>query len=261
MGHLEPAKKRVRGLREAAAFLTRVPLATGGSHDVASALPWFPVVGALVGLMVAAVYAGAAALLPDFPAAALAVGAGVVLTGAFHEDGLADFADAMGGWTPEEARRILKDPTHGTYGVSALVLVILMRVAALTSLEPRTAVAVLPAAYAIGRGAAVALLAFIPTATDDGLGALYGQRVSRRQVAVVGAVTVTVATAALGVWAAPAALVAILCVVAVGRIARRKIGGATGDVLGAAEQIVEAGVLLLGAAVATQQWSGLPWWR
>ena len=127
------------GLRAAAVFLTRVPMGRMSSEDasdIAGALPWFPLVGALVGAVVAALYAAAREALDPLPASALAVAAGVVLTGAFHEDGLADVADAIGASGPEDARRILKDPTHGTYGVSALVLVLVIRVSALSTLGP-----------------------------------------------------------------------------------------------------------------------------
>ena len=151
----------MRGLRAAVAFLTRVPVGSA-DDDPGRSVPWFPVVGALVGLVVAGLYAGALQLLPALPAAAIAVAAGVLLTGAFHEDGLADTADALGAWEPEEARRILKDPTHGTYGVSALVLVLVTRVGALSALGGWAALAVLPAAHALARAASLSMLTAVP---------------------------------------------------------------------------------------------------
>ena len=254
----------MNGLRAAAAFLTRVPVASAdvdGSASVARSLPWFPVVGALVGATVAGVYAGALQVLPALPAAAVAVTAGVLLTGAFHEDGLADTADALGAWEPEEARRILKDPTHGTYGVSALVLVLVTRVGALSALGGWTALAVLPAAHALGRAAALGLLGAVPAATDEGLGASYAAHVGRRQLLWVGLAGMALGAAAAGAWVVPAAALAAIGAGEVGRVGARRVGGVTGDVLGAAEQVAEALVLLLGAAVVTQGWRGLPWWR
>jgi len=229
---------------------------------VGRAIPWFPLVGAAVGLVVAGVYAGALQAVPALPAAAVAVASGVALTGAFHEDGLADTADAFGAWEPEEARRILKDPTHGTYGVSALVLVLVARVAALSTLGGWAALAVVPAANALGRAAAVALFTAVPIATDEGLGASYALGADRRHVLLAVAGGLAVALAALGPTLLPvAALVAALGAGEVAMVAARRVGGLTGDILGAAEQIAETLVLLVGAAVATHRWVALPWWR
>jgi adenosylcobinamide-GDP ribazoletransferase len=252
----------VNELRAAAAFLTRVPVASearGGDADMARAPPWFPVVGALVGATVAGVYAGALQLLPSLPAAAVAVMASVLLTGAFHEDGLADTADALGAWEPEEAQRILKDPTHGTYGVSALVLVLVTRVGALSALGGWTALAILPAAHALGRAAALGLLGVVPASGDEGLGASFAAHVGRRQLLLVGVVAAVLAAAAAGAWVVPAAALAVIGAAAVGRVGARRIGGVTGDLLGAAEQVAETLVFLLGAAVVAQRWGGLPW--
>ena len=252
------------GLREAAAFLTRLPMgadAVNGPTDIARSLPWFPVVGAALGAAVAGVYAAGLQVVPAFAAASVTVAAGVALTGAFHEDGLADTADALGAWEPAEARRILKDPTHGTYGVSALVLALIVRVAAVSALGGWSALAILPAAQALGRSAALGLLGYAPAATEEGLGASYATHVTRRRVIGVAGVGVALALAGAGVWAVPAAVLAAGGAFVVGRLAVRRIGGVTGDVLGAAEQVSEMLVLLLGAAVVTNRWGGLPWWR
>jgi adenosylcobinamide-GDP ribazoletransferase len=254
----------VKGLRGAAAFLTRLPVGGGADEepaDIARSLPWFPVVGAILGAGVAGVYAGALQLLPTFAAAGVAVVASVALTGAFHEDGLADTADALGAWEPAEARRILKDPTHGTYGVSALVLVLVLRVAAISALGGWSALAVLPAAQALGRSSALGVLGYAPAATEEGLGASYAAHVTRRRVLGVAGVGLALALGALGVWALPAALMAAAGALVVARVAVARFAGLTGDVLGAAEQVSETVVLLLGAAVVSNGWGGLPWWR
>src|SRR6266511_1656372 len=138
-------------LRIAASFLTRLRVGATVEvpADLARSLPWFPVVGGLLWIGRAGVFAGARVVLPSFVAASLAVGVGVIITGALHEDGLADTADALGGgWTREEALRILKDPAHGTYGVLAIALSVLLRVGAVTSLDGWMALATLPAAHA-----------------------------------------------------------------------------------------------------------------
>jgi len=253
----------LRGLRSAAAFLTRFPLratATGGS-DVARSVPWFPVVGGLLGVAAAGAYVVARLILPAFVAATLAVGVMVVLTGAIHEDGLADTADAFGGRTKEEALRILKDPAHGTYGVVAVALSLLVRIGALATLDRWSALAVLPAAHALSRAAAMGLLGTIEPATDEGLGASYASIVTGRRVVAAISVGLLIGLASLGLWVLPASFLAALGASFMGYVAVRKFSGITGDVLGAAQQFAEVLVLLLGAAAATKGWPSLVWWR
>lgn len=253
----------MRGLRTAASLLTRVPVRRGtwGRRDLARSVPWFPVVGGLLGLALAGAYAGLLLVLPALPAAAVTLGLSLLLTGAFHEDGLADTADALGGGrTRQEAVRILKDPSHGTYGVLAIVMSVVIRIAALATLDGWTAVAVLPGAHALSRGAAVGLLATVRPATGEGLGASFGSRVTRRDAATSVAAALLIGIVSMGGWVTAAALVAGLCWWAVGRVAVRRIGGITGDILGAAQQISEILVLLLGAVLVGSGWPSPAWW-
>jgi adenosylcobinamide-GDP ribazoletransferase len=240
----------VDGLRVATAFLTRVPLARPGDTPrlLARAVPWFPVVGAGLGLAIAATYAAAGTVLPALAAAAIAVGAGIAVTGAFHEDGLADFADALGGESREDALRIMKDPTHGTFGVVAIGLSLLIRIAALAGLDGWAALGVLPAAHALARAAALMLLGVLRPATGSGLGADYAAWI--RGSTLAGAAGAGIVVAAIGLrWWAGAAVVAVsIGVLVVGALAWRRVGGLTGDVLGAAEQVGEVVVLLVGVA-------------
>jgi adenosylcobinamide-GDP ribazoletransferase len=254
----------VKGLRTAASFLTRVPVDRGtpGRPDLARSVPWFPVVGALLGLGLAGAYAGLLLVLPALPAAAVTLGISLLLTGAFHEDGLADTADALGGGrTREEALRILKDPGHGTYGVLAIVMSVALRMAAVATLDGWTAMAVLPAAHALSRGAAVGLLGALRPGTEQGLGASFVAAVTPREAAVGLGAALLIGLVSLGIWVTAAAPVVGLCSVAVGLLAVRRIGGVTGDVLGAAQQASEILVLLLGAAVAASGWPSPAWWR
>ena len=252
------------GLLSAVAFLTRVPVAGRRPQawtDLGSAVPWFPVVGAAVGLVVGGSYALASAALPALLAAGLSVGLGVLLTGAFHEDGLADTADAFGGGrTKEETLRILRDPSLGTYGVVSLVLTAFVRVAAIAALGPWTALAAVPAIHALARGAAVGAMATFPTATEDGLGAAYARQVSPRRAGTGVAGALLIAAAGVGWWSVPAAVLAGSGGLLVGLVARRRIGGITGDVLGAIEQLVETALLVLAAAGAVGGVE-LAWWR
>lgn len=229
---------------------------------LARAVPWFPVVGGLLGLAVAATYAGALTVLPPLTAAFIAVAVGIVLTGGFHEDGLGDAADALGArGGKEDALRILKDPAHGTYGVIAIVLSVLLRGVSLGALGGWSAVAVLPAAHALSRGAGSLLLGRSPPAGKEGLGASYAGATTPRGIGAAVTGGLLVGFLFMGAWVAPAAALALLGAAAVGSFSVRRIGGITGDVLGAAQQIGEILVILLGAAVASNGWPFLPWWR
>jgi adenosylcobinamide-GDP ribazoletransferase len=205
-------------------------------------------VGGGVGLGVAGVYAGARLGLPALVAASVAVAAGVVLTGAFHEDGLADAADAAGGWTVDQRREIIDDPRHGTFGVVALVLSVVVRVAALAALSPRDAVGALAAAHALSRAGAVTLMALGPVPVA-GLGASYARHLRRRHVAVAVVTGTGVAVAGLGVAAVGAVAIVAVVTLCVRRWARRALDGITGDVLGTAEQLSEGALLVLAAGL------------
>lgn len=244
------------GFFDALALLTRVPTRSGAHTE--RAVPWLPVVGAAIGGVIGAIYWATEGPLGSLGAAALAVGAGILLTGALHEDGLADTADAFGaGVDRDRTLAILKDPRHGTYGVLALVVSVVARVAAVSTLGGVAALAALPAAHATGRGAAAWMLTRHRPATPEGLGATYAGPVTPAHAPVAIAMTVAIAGGLLGAWAAAALAIGGIVALAAGRWSERKIGGITGDVLGAAEQVVETGVLLLAVAAG----AAVPWWR
>lgn len=239
--------------RTALAFLTRLP---GGTHPegqagITASVPWFGVVGLLVGAIGSTVYVGASELVSPLSAATLAFIVTGLATGGFHEDGLADSFDALaGGWTPQRRLEILKDSRHGTFGVMSLVLITILKISALVPLTGWDAVLGLTAAHCIGRAAAVGVMGFAPTATADGLGADYARSLSKVSALLGTLVGVVVAVVAFGVWAP-----AVLGAVAMGSIAvvlwaKAKIGGVTGDLLGAVEQVGEAIVVLGASAIA-----------
>jgi adenosylcobinamide-GDP ribazoletransferase len=244
----------INGLIDAVTFLTRVPLRTREQDEasIARAVPWFPVVGALVGLLVAAVYAGVLYLLPSFIAAALAVACGLLVTGAFHEDGLADVADAFGGGRDRDDRlRILKDPRLGTFGVLAVVFAALLRVGAVSAFTRTDALLAIPAAHALSRAASIAAMgAFRPV--DEGLGASYTRALTRGRVVIGVIAGAAIASALLRIWVVPAAALGALVVLLLGRLARSRIGGINGDVLGAIQQLTEIGVLLAVTALVVR---------
>ena len=241
------------GFVAAVRFLTRIPLPGGGGDEfrLAAAVMWFPVVGALIGAAVGGIAAGLGEILPATVAAAVAVLFGVAVTGAFHEDGLADTADALaGGWTRERRLEILDDPRHGSYGVAATCGSIVLRVVAVASLGPAAAFAGLVAAHALARGAAVATMGAVPLAKPEGLGADYARSVTTSRAAAGGLVAVAVAALATGWWAAPLAATAAAAAALVVYFAWRAIGGITGDVLGAIEQVAECAVLVVVTGLA-----------
>lgn len=254
----------MKGLRSAASLLTTVPvgLGNGDRSDWGRAIPWFPIVGAVVGLGMAGTYATARLVLPPFLAAAVATGVGILVTGALHEDGLADTADALaGGRGREDALRILKDPSHGTFGVMAIVLSVLLRAGGLAVLDGWTALAVLPTVHALSRAAAAGLLGTLPPATNAGLGATYAGAATPRRLAMAAAAAVFIGALASGLWVIPAALLAASVGWVVGRLSVRKLGGITGDILGAAQQVSEVALVLLGAIFVTNGWPSPAWWR
>jgi adenosylcobinamide-GDP ribazoletransferase len=232
------------------AFCTRLPLAhlapvAGG--DIARASWAMPVAGALVGAAAALAYAIAVRLgLPPVVAAALAIAAGMALTGAMHEDGLADTADAMGGGDRARKLEIMRDSRLGTYGACALVLSILLRAAAVASIARPGAVALaLIAAHTAARATLPAVMTSVPPARSDGLAVSFGA--PPREVAAVAAL---IGMLALGVCLGfgPGLLAAVLlaaAAVAVARLSLSALGGQTGDVLGALEQAGEVLVLLV----------------
>jgi adenosylcobinamide-GDP ribazoletransferase len=251
-----PVAGFLRGFLGAAQFLTRVPIRLRAAPDLTASVPWFPVVGALIGAFVGLAAAGMMELVPASVAAAVAVILGVLITGAFHEDGLADTADAMGGWTPERRREILKDSRHGSYGVAAMCATIVLRILCVATLAPAAAFAGLVAAHTLGRGAAVGVMGTAPSVPQDGLGADY-TRTLPRSSAIIGVLAALAITAvATGWWVLPLATAAGIGAALVTRTARRAFGGISGDILGAVEQVGECLVLIVvtGLALRHQLW-------
>ena len=250
----------LRDLRVAGSFLTRVPLHVDGEMDMARATPWFPAIGLLIGAAGAAVFAAANEVLPAGLAAALALVTTALITGAFHHDGLADIADGFGGgWDREQRLAILKDSRHGTYGVVSLVLLVAVQWSALASLPTPWAVAGLVSAHILGRAAILGILLTSRPARPDGLGTDYSAGLRRGSCVVAMALAIVAGGVATGIWIALTVALVAVTTVAVVVLAFRKIGGISGDVLGAAEQLGEAAVLIAIAAAADT--GHLPWWR
>jgi len=246
-----------RDLRIAAGFLTRLPVAPkdiaaeGGS--LARAMALFPIIGAGIGAF------GGLVLLAGFElgfgplaSAFLAVAATVAITGALHEDGLADVADGLGGGSDREARlRIMRDSRTGAYGVLAIVFSVGLRVSLLSAFfTPGEAALALIAVGALSRAPMAPMAYLMGPARTDGLAAAAG-RPDRTAVAIAKISALVIALVIIDVWAAIVAAIAVA--VAAGWIAilaARRLGGHTGDVFGVAQQVSE--IAALATIVAMQ---------
>jgi adenosylcobinamide-GDP ribazoletransferase len=244
-------------------FLTRVPIPAGVGFEPAwlhASARHFPAVGLSVGAFSAMVLWAAAHLWPAAVAVLLAMVASVWMTGAFHEDGLADTCDGLGGAVPRErALQIMKDSRIGTYGAVGLALMLALKAAALHGLVVRdlnAALLALPLAHTVSRAVPVLLLRWLPYAGDaeHAKAKPMAQQVSRASAAVALAWCAVVAVAAWG-WdlPAPALLAAVLAAGGVAMVMARwlkqRLGGYTGDTLGAAQQGAELVVYLALLAV------------
>jgi adenosylcobinamide-GDP ribazoletransferase len=239
----------VRALGAAVAFLTRVPWLARFQFtgvDLVRGAPAFPLVGAAIGALVGgAVVAGTGLGLPALLAATLAIALEVVLTGALHLDGLADSADGLAGQTRERTLQIMRDPGVGVYGTAAVVLDLLVKVMAVGSLPRADVLPVLIAVYAISRAAPLPLAASLPYAGTAGTGKAFVDCVGWARTAAGAGVAAVVAVVAVAGWALVllASLAMVTGAVAVG--ARRRLGGVTGDVLGAAVELMVLACLVV----------------
>jgi len=242
----------LRGLRAASVFLTRVPFGGFPYSDAewrwASA--WFPAVGLAHGAACGLVYLALAPAGP-WPAAIAALAVGMLLSGAFHEDGLADTADALGGaYDPARVLEILKDSRVGSFGAAALATSLLLRAACLAQLGP-AAPAALTLLGALSRTPPIWLMRALPYVTDDA--AARSRLLARAGAAQTATATATTALAllaamALGTWSSMHVVTVILVALATAVIGgwrfHARVGGITGDFLGATQQVTEALALL-----------------
>jgi adenosylcobinamide-GDP ribazoletransferase len=248
---------RARGAELVAAvtLLTRLPvhrLSLGTAPDSAGSAVWaYPLVGAGVGAIGAAAYWLTSALhCPPALAALWATAVMILVTGALHEDGLADFADGLGGGSSEQSLAIMRDHRIGSYGVIALILSLAIRITAIAVIAETAAVATaFVAAGAVSRSSAVLVMSALPPARPDGLSASVG-RPSRAVAAAALGVAVVICWLLLPFGTAVIAIViAIAAAIPVGAIASARLGGQTGDVLGAAIVLAEC-LTLTALAIA-----------
>ncbi|NPV05070.1 MAG: adenosylcobinamide-GDP ribazoletransferase [Syntrophaceae bacterium] len=237
-------------------FLTVIPVPAswgGGQGDLRRSVWFFPVVGLILGGLLAALDAGLAGLLPVLPASAIVVLASILLTGGFHVDGLADTADGFMSSRPRERiLEIMKDSRTGPMGVAAVVSVVILKVTLLSAVTgPLRGPAIVLMAVA-GRTAMVMVMSLLPYARQEGLAGVF----TRERSILRAGWGLAFLFAACWLLAGPAGTLAGFAALAgtvlAGAASRGKIGGFTGDTLGATCEIVEI-MPLLAAAMWVQR--------
>lgn len=259
-------RSQVRACAAAFTFLTRLPLhgVTHGPDDLAHAATYFPVVGLVVGLAGGVVYAGAILLWPTTVAVLICLAATVFITGAFHEDGLADAFDGFGGgWNRDQILAIMKDSRVGAYALVGVLLVLALKVAALTTLagspdatlvERRASVirvlTALVTGHVLGRWSSVLLMKAYPYVRPtsetqrESAGRPFTRGATVSQLVGASTITLLIVIAAAGSRTLIVLWVALSITWTAGLYFERRLGGITGDALGAANQIVELSVYL-----------------
>jgi adenosylcobinamide-GDP ribazoletransferase len=240
----------------AVSFLTTVPVGRSArivdGDRLRGGVVLFPVVGAAVGAATAAIAWAAAFVLPSLPAAVLGVGAGVLLTGALHLDGLADTADGIGAsLAGADPSTVMHDPRLGVFGGAVLTIDLVLRISVVSALVvgPRFPIEAI-AAGALGRAAAVALLATTPYAGGaEGVGA-WTRGIGRRRGLAAAAVASLIGLLAVGSAFGAMAFAGAAAAGIVRRWSRRHLGGLTGDTLGATAELSEISALTVALTVA-----------
>jgi cobalamin 5'-phosphate synthase/cobalamin synthase len=246
----------VRSLAASIAFLTRIPVPGAGgfgAEDVGKSARWFPAVGLLLGAVYALMLRLLSSKFPPHVIAVLIVVAEALLTGALHMDGLADMADGFGGGrTREDVLRIMRDHVIGSYGGTALILAIGLKVTAMGALvHGGHAVPYLLLAPMLGRWSILPLSRFLAYARESTAAVNHIGTAELVWASLVAAVAVGVLAAFTTPWHGLVCWVAVAASSAwFGRFCFRKIGGVTGDTLGANVQISECVVLLAGLALS-----------
>jgi adenosylcobinamide-GDP ribazoletransferase len=240
--------RELRAAGAAICFLTRLPLGprlAGHADDLPRPHATFPLVGAAIGALVGIVAVLLVHPLGGWLAAVVALAAGALLTGALHLDALTDSADALSAGTRERALEIMRDHAIGSYGAVAIVLDLLLKAGALSSLAVHGHVfRIAVAAGALSRTAPVLLAAALPYArADAGLGAPLTRGTGGRAT-IAGVLAIGIAVALAGVNGAVAAVTAAVIVSLLGICYWRWLRGVTGDTLGAAVELTEIAVFL-----------------
>ena len=235
-------------------FLTRLPvpgqLATT-QEELGRAAVFFPLVGTIVGGGAAAVFILTNRVAPLSAAVLLALGFATFLTNAFHEDGLADTFDGLGGgWTRDRALEIMRDSRIGTYGSVALIFLILGKYTFLTALDSRQIWRWLIVAHTASRWTVLPLCMWLPYARAEGQGKLVAKQIGFPALLIGGVIFLLILL--LLPWRLAIITFAVTAAVVLfsGLYFKRRLGGITGDCLGAANQITEVALYLTALLLA-----------
>jgi adenosylcobinamide-GDP ribazoletransferase len=231
-------------------FLTRLPVTVDYTSERLEQTPrWYPAVGVLIGAMVAVIWWGSSLMFPPVVAAVICTAASVLITGVFHEDGFADACDGLGGGqTRARVLEIMRDSRLGTYGTLGLALMVGGKIAVLAALPAAAVPMVLVAGHAASRASAVWVIASSSYLRDHGTGKPVANGIDAGGMAVIGWTLLAVTLALL--WVVPVGAVVVGAMgLAAGHYAMRRrfeqrLGGYTGDCLGAVQQCSEIGFLL-----------------
>lgn len=235
-------------LRDAASFLTRVSLpgSTGSVVKVGEAVPWFAVVGVVLGLVQGVIYVGLDQVVASTAAAAISAAVLGQITGAFHRDGIAGVADSFGGPRyPDDPLRARPGSRPGTYGFIALMFVIIVEIAALASLAGWLAVAATVSAHTISRAVAGFMMIIARPARTEGPALDYLAGLSRSSVIGVSLLVAAGAVVLFGVTALPLIFAGYGAGALIVRVAIARFGGLTADVLGAIQQVTTIVTLVI----------------
>jgi len=236
-------------LKVALAFLTRIPINHGPQISLRRSAALFPLVGALIGLIGGLVFYVSSAILPPLVSASISILVTVAITGAFHLDGLADICDGLiGGWNREERLKILKDSRHGTYGVAAISLQLILQVCLLSALSPRDGLFTLIVLHTLSRLVPIFLMLIPATSGHDGMGASISREIGAKEPLVGSLITVLLIAPIMGLNFLLLSAILFLTLTIFALWVIRKIGGMVGDAFGAGEQISETMILFFFVA-------------
>jgi adenosylcobinamide-GDP ribazoletransferase len=240
----------VKGLLQAARYLTAVPLGDGSDPGPApgQVAAWFPVVGLGIGVVVALTDRLTGFLFPALASAVLTVAGWKLITGGLHLDGLADCLDGLAGQDLRQRLHIMSDSRIGAFAALGLILFLLLEVAAVADLADAGRWRVLLAVPAIGRATPALLSRVFATARPEGQGAAFGATLRRRDAPLALGGGALIAVLALGPAGLLALMAASLVALGAGWFFNSRLGGITGDVLGAGVEVGELAALLTMSA-------------
>jgi adenosylcobinamide-GDP ribazoletransferase len=253
----KPMRNQWKYFLLAVGFFTRIPvpsLADFQESDLNHSVKYFPLVGLMIGLLSALIFYLVGQVFPHTIAILISMAASIFATGAFHEDGLADSADGLGGgWNREQVLTIMQDSRLGTYGAVALFFVLMLKFQLLNAMHADMVILALICAHPLSRLCAIWLMAALPYAKSTGKSKPLATQISRQDCWIANvfgllptlllACLIYIATA--GFWQITLGYVCLLAsAIAVAwlwwhALLRRKLGGYTGDTLGAMQQISE----------------------